>query len=110
MRKVKEALRLKFSCDLSISGIARSLNVARSTVSEYLSRADSAGISWPPPSDIDDDALERLLFPVSPSVPPSTRPLPDFADIHKALKRKGVTLLLLWQEYKARQPTGYQYT
>jgi len=110
MRKVKEALRLKFSCGLSISGIARSLNVARSTVSEYLSRADSAGISWPPPSDIDDDALERLLFPVSPSVPSSTRPLPDFSDIHEELKRKGVTLLLLWQEYKAGQPTGYQYT
>jgi len=110
MRKVKEALRLKFSCGLSISGIARSLNVARSTVSEYLSRADSARISWPLPSDIDDDALERLLFPVSPSVPSSTRPLPDFSDIHEELKRKGVTLLLLWQEYKARHPDGYQYT
>jgi len=110
MRKVKEALRLKFSCGLSISGIARSLNVARSTVSEYLSRADSTGISWPLPSDIDDDTLERLLFPVSPSVPSSTRSLPNFSDINEELKRKGVTLLLLWQEYKARQPTGYQYT
>ncbi len=80
MRKVKEALRLKFSCGLSVSGIARSLCVARSTVSEYLSRADSAGISWPLPSDIDDDALQRLLFPLFPSVPSSTRAVPDFAD------------------------------
>lgn len=110
MRKVKEALRLKFSCGLSVSGIARSLCVARSTVSEYLSRADSGGISWPLPDDIDDDALQRLLFPLFPSVPSSTRAVPDFADIHEELKRKGVTLLLLWQEYKAVHPSGYQYT
>ncbi len=110
MRKVKEALRLKFSCGLSVSGIARSLCVARSTVSEYLSRADSAGISWPLPDDIDDDALERLVFPVFSSDPSLTRPRPDFSEVHKELKRKGVTLLLLWQEYKAVHPSGYQYT
>jgi len=110
MRKVREALRLKFSCGLSVSGIARSLCVARSTVSEYLSRANSAGISWPLSNDLNDDALERLLFPLPLSVPSSKRPLPDFSDIHEELKRKGVTLLLLWQEYKAKHPDGYQYT
>jgi len=109
MRKVKEALRLKFSCGLSVSGIARSLRVARSTVSEYLSRADSAGISWPLPGDMDDDALECLLFP-PPSLPSSKRPLPDWVDVHEELRRNGVTLLLLWQEYKAENPDGFQYT
>lgn len=110
MRKVREALRLKYACGLSVSGIARSLSVARSTVSEYLRRAAFAGISWPLPPDLDDDDLERHLFPPPPSIPSSDRPLPNWADIHEELRRKGVTLMLLWQEYKALNPTGYQYT
>jgi len=109
MRKVKEALRLKFSCDLSISAIASSLSIARSTVSEYLGRAASAGLSWPLPDGMDDESVERLLFP--PALPRGTeRTPPDLSLIHHELKGKGVTLLLLWQEYKSKNPDGYQYT
>ena len=58
----------------------------------------------------DDAALERALFPPAPNVPAETRRLPDFAHVHRELKRKGVTLFLLWEEYKAAQPDGFGYS
>jgi transposase len=36
--------------------------------------------------------------------------VPDWSEVHRALKRKGVTLFLLWQEYKAATPEGFQYS
>ena len=108
MRKIREALRLKHACGLSDTAIARSLRVSRSTVADYVERAREAGLSWPLPSDADDAALERLLFR-KPQYP-SARPLPDFPHIRRELSRKGVTLLLLWEEYKAAHPDAYQYT
>ena len=68
-----------------------------------------AGIAWPLPDDMDDESIEKILFPPAPSASVQ-RPMPDFADIHKELKRKGVTLLLLWQEYKSENLDGFQYT
>ena len=63
MRKIREILRLRWGCRLSARQIARSLKVARSTVAEYLRRAAAAGLSWPLPEELDELALERLLFP-----------------------------------------------
>lgn len=110
MRHVKEVLRLKWSRGLSARKIARSLRMSRPTIAEYVRRAQAAGLSWPLPESLDDAALERLLFPSTPDTSAVTVPVPDWAEVHQELKRKGVTLLLLWQEYKAAEPEGFQYS
>ena len=113
MRKTSEILRLKHEVGLSRRQIACSLGLTHPTVSKYLESARAAGLTWPLPEDLDEDRLHQLLFPeaddlVEPSRP--ARPLPDMADIHKALRRKHVTLQLLWEEYRAEHPDGYSYT
>ncbi|MER2509392.1 MAG: IS21 family transposase [Amaricoccus sp.] len=110
MRKVREVLRLKHACGVSERVIARSLGVSRSTVAEYLRRAAVIGLAWPIPADLDDAALERRLF-----TPPGfhagpTQPLPDWSRLHTELRRRGVTLLLLWEEYRAEHSHGYGYS
>ena len=110
MRKTKEVFRLKFDCQLSNRKIAKSCLIARSTVAEYLFRFQQAALSWPLPETMDDAELEERLFPATSSIPPAERSLPDWLYIHNELRRKGVTLALLWQEYKAQHPTGYQYS
>jgi transposase len=109
MRQIKELLRLSFEVGLKIRPIARSLQISPATVGDYLRRAKVAGLSWPLPVELDEAALEWLLFPPpKPSAYP--RPLPDWAEIHQELKRKGVTLALLWHEYKSIHPEGLQYS
>lgn len=109
VRTIKEVLRLKWSCGLSRRAISKSCGIARSTVDEYTKRAKRAGLSWPLPDDLDDTALEHLLYPPE-IVIDSPRPIPVWADIHHELARKSVTLMLLWDEYKAQYPEGYQYS
>ena len=104
MRQVREVLRLKWACGLSDRKIAQSVRVSRPTVAEYVRRAQAAGLSWPLPDTLDDTALERRLFATAAPTPLARRPTPDWAIVHQELKRKGVTLLLLWQEYKASTP------
>lgn len=111
MRKIQEILRLTYEAGLSTRQIARSCSVGRTTVAEYISRAAAAGLAWPLPEGMDEARLERLLFPPPPLIPSSERLLPDWSELHTELKRKGVTLALLWEEYKAQYPTdGYQYS
>ena len=105
MRKIREVLRLYFTAALSVRAIARSLGTSPSTVGDYLRRAKVAGLSWPVPESVDDTGLEWRLFPAPP--PNRTeRPLPDWSEVHRELRRKSVTLLLLWQEYKETPPRG----
>lgn len=109
MRKVREVLRLHWGSGLSKRQIAASCGISRPTVAEYLRRAEAAGLSWPLPVEIDEVELERRLFPrLTP--PAAERPLPPWVQIHQELKRKGVTLFLLWQEYKEIYPEGFQYS
>ena len=110
MRKIREVFRLKFDCDISNRQIAKSCNIARSTVAEYLFRFQQAALSWPLPQDIDDNQLEQLLYPQMPTLPAHERPLPDWSYIHQQLRHKSVTLMLLWQEHKELHPQGYQYS
>lgn len=110
MRKVKDVLRLKWASGLSERQIARTCGIARSTVAEYLRRAQTAGLTWPLPDGVDEVALEQQLFPPVVAIPADKRPLPDWSEVHRELKRKGVTLFLLWQEHKAIYPEGYQYS
>jgi len=100
-----EILRLHYSCSLSSRQISKSLGCSRSTVSDYLKRAQKAGLSWPLPLAINDHQIEQLIFQQSSKI--RSRPLPDFSYIHTELKRKGVTLTLLWSEYKETNPNGY---
>ena len=110
MRHIREVLRLKWVGGLSDRKIAQSLQISRPTVAEYVRRAQAAGLSWPLPPSLDDLALECQLFatthtPSAPRCPP-----PDWPQVHRELRRKGVTLFLLWQEYKAVTPEGVQYS
>lgn len=107
MRKIREILRLQWA-GLSPRQIAASVGNALSTVQECLRRAVAASLSWPLPQDLDDARLEALLYPAKPRI--EAIPLPDFAHVQRELSRPGVTRYLLWQEYKAQQPQGLQYT
>ena len=109
MRKIREVLRLKWECQYSDRKVARSCGLSRPAVAEYVCRAQAAGLSWPLPDDEDEAALEARLFPVGP-VAPSSRPLPDWSVVHQELARKGVTLMLLWEEHKEAHPEGLQYS
>lgn len=111
MRTIKEVLRLKLACGLSDRQIARSCSIGRATVREYLRRTEEAGLNWPLPEGMDDSQLDALLFPAALPVPTSiSRPLPDWVEIRDEMKRKGVTLFLLWEEYKETRSDGYQYS
>jgi transposase len=78
-------------------------------VAEILRRATAAGVSWPLPVEVDDATLEARLYPETPPTTGTSRPVPEWATVHQELTRKGVTLALLWQEYQAAHPDGYQY-
>ena len=110
MRRIRDVLRLKYAQGLSERAIAASLGLGKGTVSAYLSRARRGGLGWPLPPDLDDDGLELLLFPASPTVPDPERPVPDWAKVDRELRRPGVTRALLWEEYRAGHPGGFGYT
>lgn len=110
MRKVREVLRLRYACGASERVIARSLGIGRTAVGEYIRRAVAVGISWPIPAELDDTALERKLFAPAGYNPPRGKPLPDWNHVHAELRRRGVTLALLWEEYRAGAPDGYGYS
>jgi transposase len=110
MRQVHEVLRLKWEQGLSDRKIAHSLGISRPAVAEYVRRAHAAGLSWPLLATYDEGTLERMLFPSAPARTPASHLVPAWATVHQELKRKGVTLFLLWQEYKAATPEGLQYS
>ena len=91
--------------------IARSCSVAQGTVSQYLKRAQQAGVTWPLPEGWDDRQLESALFGGTPRRAYETRkPQPDFARLHQELQRHPhLTLQLAWEEYRQVHPDGYAY-
>ena len=109
MRQVREVLRLKWDQRYSDRKVALACHLSRPAIKTTVARTLTAGWSWPLPMALDDMALERLLFPPPVMTTPS-RPLPNFAEVHQELRRKGVTLQLLWEEYKANVPDGLQYS
>jgi transposase len=91
--------------------IAASVAVSRSTVHEYLARAEAAGVGWPLPSDMDQDALEGLLFPAPSGELAASRPVPEWREVHRELRRRRhVTLRLLWLEWRETNPEGWGYS
>jgi transposase len=110
MRKIKEVLRLRFEKGLSAREIAQSLDIGRGTIRNYLDRIQRAALSWPLSPELDEASLEHLLFPPPGAVAQEKRQMPSMESLHQELKRKGVTLQLLWYEYKEKYPDGYQYS
>lgn len=110
MRQAREIIRLK-SSSVSAHEISRRLGMARSTVREALKRAESAELSWPLPEDMTDTALEAALYANRRSKRGHRRiDEPDWSAVHREMKRKHVTLLILWDEYIVSNPEGYSYS
>ena len=104
MRKTKEILRLKFEAGLGNHKIGRALGISASTVWEALMRASAAGITWPLPEEMTEGELERRLYPsAGPTVRTGTS-IPDWLVVQTELRKKHVTLRLLWEEYRLRVP------
>jgi len=110
MPKVREILRLHKDQGLSGRAIARSLSISPSTVSDVRGRFRASGLPWPLPEDFDDAQLEAKLFPGY-AGRPGTSIEPDWSEVYRELRsHKGVTLQLLWIEYKAQYSSGLQYS
>jgi transposase len=109
MRYSREILRLKSTTSLTNREIANSIGRSPSIVSDCLGRFKVAGLSWPLPADLSDDhVLEARLYR-SPADPPTDREIPDWVSVHRDRRKKSVTLLLLWQEYREQHKDGFQY-
>ena len=110
MRRLRDVLRLKYEAGLAHRAIALACTVGLGTVSSYLTRAATAGLTWPLPADLDEAALEARLFARPADAARLDRTVPAWPHLHQELKRPGVTLQLLWTEYRAAHPTGYAYS
>src|SRR5208283_266434 len=116
MRKIKEVLRLRFECNISERDIARSCQISRTTVTDYLRRAAISGLNWAEASALGEVRLAERLFPAPPPVEdPSSvrRPAPDCQYIYdqlRAYRKFNLTLVQLWLEYKEKHADGYQYS
>ena len=111
MRLVREILRLITAEQLSVREAARRTGKAPSTVRATLGRCRAAGVNWPLPEELGDAGLEERLYGKGGAKPgPARRTEPDWASIHRELKRKHVTLSILWEEYIAQQPDGLRYS
>jgi hypothetical protein len=110
MRRIRELLRLRWEQQLPQRVIANSLRLSQASVSDYLSRARRAGLTWPLPDALEDAGLEALLFPQLPNIPSDQRPVPDWSAVHRDLRRPNMTLALLWEEYRAATTDGFGYS
>ncbi len=110
MKKIKEILRLKYEAGLSNRAIAGACKISNSTVGEYLRRAERAGVGWPFGKMGEAELYEKLFPEKGVIVSAQKCPMPDWEEVQKQKRQKGVTLLLLWQEYKEKYPEGYQYS
>lgn len=108
MRKVREILRMRWGLQVSVRETARSVGVAYSTARDLLRRAEQAGLSWPLPEDMDDEALRRLLYRRKDQG--QGKPLPNWQWTRRELQSKIVTLQQLWFEYIEDHPDGYAYS
>ena len=109
MRRIREALRLHLQAGLTYNEVGRALKISKSVVGKYVSLAKVAGVDCTVADGLDDAELESRLY--RPAVPRASHQLaPDFGQIHQELKRPGVTLMLLWEEYATGNALAYKYT
>jgi transposase len=110
MRKIREVLRLAHELRLSVRAVSEATGVGKTAVAEYVARAKVIGITWPIAPEIGDAELERRLFVPAAFHDGPTRAVPDWTKVHEELKRRGVTLMLLWEEHRADCPDGHGYS
>jgi hypothetical protein len=111
MRRIRQVLQLHFGARASARVIGGTVGIRRSTVQDYLTRAAAAGLVWPLPPEQTDEALEQLLFPNPRSKPGARRYVePDWPVLVREMKRPGVNLSVLFEEYRAVYPDGYAYS
>ncbi len=109
MRQIRETLRLHLHAGLSYNEVGRALKISKSTVGKYVSLARVAGVDWELAQTLSDPELEAKLY--RPALARSSfQCAPDFGAVHQELKRPGVTLMLLWEEYASSNPLAYKYT
>jgi len=108
MRKIKEVLRLKLEANLSHAQIAAALGISKGVVTKYVGLAAIAGLDWSAIQSFDETTLERKLL-AAPKKPP-TFIQPDYGRIHQELRRKGMTLMLLWEEHRADHADSQTYS
>lgn len=105
MRHTLEILRLYYEVHLPGRAVARSVGVSPATVHKVIKRADKAGLVWPPDPPLTQIQVEELLFGPAEAIA-SPRSMPDWADVHRELKKKDVTLQLLWEDFREGHPDG----
>lgn len=110
VRKIREILRLKYEAGLSNRAIAGACNISNSTVGEYLRRAEAAGIGWPLGEISEEELYQKLFGNPAPTSGETSKPLPDWEEVDKDLRKKGVTLELIWLEYIEQHPDGYKHS
>ncbi len=109
MRRIREALRLHLQAGLSLNEVGRALKISKSVAGKYVSLARIAGVDSALAQTLTDEELQARLY--RPALPRSSQRLaPDFALVHQELKRAGVTLQLLWEEYARGNAQAYRYT
>jgi transposase len=110
MRKIREVLRLTHELGLSVRQVREATGVGKTAVSEYVARAKVIGITWPIPAELSDGELEGRLFVPAGFHDGPTKPVPDWAKVHEELKRRGVSLMILWEEHRAECADGHGYS
>ena len=112
MRKLKEILRLRIEHGFTDRAIARTCHISHRTVADYVKRFLLSGLPWPLPEGIDDKTLRSKLFPekAGQPVPETPKAMPEMLYLHRELRRTGVTLYMLWEEYRESCPDGYAKT
>jgi transposase len=110
VKDLRSILRLTYEHGLSVRAISERLQLSKTSVATYLLRAREVGLSWPLPPIYDSEAaLQQALFRRV-GRPPQDLSEPEWPRVAQELKRKGLTLTLLWQEYRTAHPDGYGYT
>ena len=110
MRKLREILRLRLTAELSMRQIKASLRVSVGAIQKVVSQAEALGLDWPAIEQLDDQQLANAIYPESDTRISSQFQLPDWIEVHRELKRKGVTKHLLWEEYSQQYPnSSYSY-
>jgi len=110
MKKIRELLRLVYECGLSQRKASTCANLSRTTAQEILARATLHKLNWPLPPEMSDEDLDNILFSKNIENNSQDKKIPDWQEVQRELLKKGLTLRLLWIEYKEEYPTGYQYT
>ena len=111
MRKIREVLRLHFAAQLSVRKISASTKISVGGIQKLLTKAKDLSLSWPLPDELDDTLLAKKFYPRADTRVSQRFEVPDWSEVHRELKGKGVTKNLLWQEYTQQYPNRcYSYS